>query len=149
MSDPTRTKSCLRALRGYLGGQIDLRPPHTFPRIESIPRSKFRFLGCQYCSNVWLFILNANLLTALVNSLNIQCSVKDLNLSILQFPTVNSVIIPYAFMVRFCCIWGAKIVHATQNPRIPRSSCRFDLWNPALQPQNHRQSDSAERSVAG
>ena len=55
-----------------------------------------------------------------------------------QFPTVNSETTPYALMVRFCCICGAKIVHATQNPRIPRSGCPFDLWNPALQPQNHR-----------
>ena len=30
-------------------------------------------------------------------------------------------------IVRFCCICGAKIVHATLNPRIPRSGCRFDL----------------------
>ena len=65
-----------------------------------------------------------------------------------QLPTVDSVTIPYALMVRFCCICGAKIVPATQNPRIPRSDCRFDLWNPALKPQNHRQSDSAERSAA-
>ena len=51
-----------------------------------------------------------------------------------QFPTVDSVTIPYALMVRLCCICCAKIVHATQNPRIPRSGCRFDLWNPAFQP---------------
>ena len=36
-------------------------------------------------------------------------------------------------MVRFHCICGTKIVYATQNLRIPRSGCQFDLWNPALQ----------------
>ena len=40
--------------------------------------------------------------------------------------------IPYALMVQLRCICGAKIVHATQNLRISRSSCRFDLWNPAF-----------------
>ena len=49
----------------YLGGQVERRPPHMLPRIESIPRSRFRFLGYQYCSNVRLFILNANLLASL------------------------------------------------------------------------------------
>ena len=38
-----------------------------------------------------------------------------------QFPTVDSVIIPCALMVRLRCIRGTKIVHATQNSRIPRS----------------------------
>ena len=60
-----------------------------------------------------------------------------------QFSTVNSVTIPYALMVQFCCICGAKIVHASQNPSIPRSGCRFDLWNPAFQPRTRRRSDLA------
>ena len=64
-----------------------------------------------------------------------------------QFPTVNSVTIPYPSMVRFCCICSAKIVHATQNPRIPRSGCRFDLWNSAFRPITRRPSDLAELST--
>ena len=43
-------------------------------------------------------------------------------------------IIPCVLMLRFRCVRGAKIVHATRNSRIPRSGCRFDLWNPALRP---------------
>ena len=65
-----------------------------------------------------------------------------------QFLTVDSETIPYAFMVRFCCICGAKIVHATQNPRIPSSGCRFDLWNPAFQPRIRRRSDLVEPLIA-
>ena len=49
-----------------------------------------------------------------------------------QFPALDSVIIPCALMVRFRCIRGTRIVHATRNLGIPRSGRRFDLWNPAL-----------------
>ena len=65
-----------------------------------------------------------------------------------QFPTADSVIISCALLVRQRCICGAKIANSTQNLGIPSSGCRFDLWNPALQPRTHRQSGSAERSVA-
>ncbi len=65
-----------------------------------------------------------------------------------QFPTHDSVIIPCVLMLRFRCICGAKIVHATRNSRIPRSGCRFDLWNPALRPLIYGLSGSAEPSVA-
>ena len=64
-----------------------------------------------------------------------------------QFPTHNSVIISCALMVRFRCIHGTKIVHATRNLRIPRSGCRFDLWNPALRPLIRGLSGSAELSA--
>ena len=97
ISDPTRTKSCLRASRGYLGGQIERRPPHTLPRIESIPQSRFRFLGYQYCSNVWLFILCANLLDSLVNNLSIHCSVKDLN-PVYRFGWVRLIILDQSLL---------------------------------------------------
>ena len=52
-----------------------------------------------------------------------------------QFPALDSVIIPCALMVRFRCIRGTRIVHATRNLGIPRSGRRFDLWNPALRPR--------------
>ena len=65
-----------------------------------------------------------------------------------QLPTVNSVTIPYARMVRFFCICGVQVVHATQNPRIPRSGFRFDLRNPAFRPQTRRPSDLAELFTA-
>ena len=64
-----------------------------------------------------------------------------------QFPTLDSVIIPCALVVRFRCICGTKIVHATRNLRIPRSGCRFDLWNSALRPRIRGLSGSAERSA--
>ena len=67
---------------------------------------------------------------------------------IYQFPTVNSVTTPYTLMVRFCCICGTKIVHAIQNPRIPRCGCRFDLWNPAFRPRTRGPSDLAELLIA-
>ena len=64
-----------------------------------------------------------------------------------QFPTHNSVIISCALMVRFRCIRGTKIVHATRNLRIPRSGCRFDLWNPSPRPLIRGLSGSAELSA--
>ena len=64
-----------------------------------------------------------------------------------QFPTLDSVIIPCALVVRFRCIRGTKIVHATRNLRIPRSGCRFDSWNPALRPRIRGLSGSAELSA--
>ena len=64
-----------------------------------------------------------------------------------QFPTHDSVIISCALMVRFRCIRGTKIVHATRNSRIPRSGCRFDRWNPALRPLIRGLSGSAELSA--
>ena len=70
------------------------------------------------------------------------------DLAAYQFPTLDSETIPYALMVRFCCICGAKIVHATRNPRIPRSGCRFDLRNPAFQARTRRRSDLAEPLIA-
>ena len=65
-----------------------------------------------------------------------------------QFPTVNSVTILHVLMVLLDCICGAEIVHATQHLRIPRSDCRFDLWNPAFWPRTRRPSSSAEHLVA-
>ena len=65
-----------------------------------------------------------------------------------QFPTHDSVIIPCVLMLRFRCICGAKIVHATRNSRIPRSGCRFELCNPALRPLICGLSGSAEPSAA-
>ena len=64
-----------------------------------------------------------------------------------QFPTHDSVIISCALMVRFRCIRGTKIVHATRNLRIPRSGCRFNLWNPSLRPLIRGLSGSAELSA--
>ena len=65
-----------------------------------------------------------------------------------QFPTVDFGDHSVCLMVQLRCICGAKIVNAAQSSRIPRSGCRFDLWNPVLQPRTHRQPDSAERSAA-
>ena len=65
-----------------------------------------------------------------------------------QFPTVDSVIIPCALMVRLRCIRGTKIVHATQNLRIPRSGCRYDLRDSALRLRTRRLSDLAAFLVA-
>ena len=62
-------------------------------------------------------------------------------------PHITSVIISCSLMVRFRCIRGTKIVHATRNLRIPRSGCRFDRWNPALRPLIRGLSGSAELSA--
>ena len=64
-----------------------------------------------------------------------------------QFPTHDSVIISCALMVRFRCIRGTKIVHATRNSRIPGSGFRFDLWNPSPRPLIRGLSGSAELSA--